>query len=163
MRPAFLSRLFRLSRPRFWMYVFGPFVVGALVGAENPRVYLSSTTLLWAAFFLFPANLLIYGVNDVFDYETDRLNAKKRGYEDLVPPDERRQIALATLGFCAPWLFLLPFLPRNCLWALGGFLFFSIFYSAPPIRAKSKPFVDAAFNVLYIFPRRVRLLFVRRR
>ena len=152
MRPDFFIRLFRLSRPRFWMYAFGPFIVGALVGAQNPRDYLSSTMLAWAVFFLFSANLLIYGVNDVFDYETDRLNAKKRGYEDLVPPDQRRQIAIATLISCAPWLFLVPSLPRPCLWALAGFLFFSIFYSAPPIRAKAKPILDAAFNVLYIFP-----------
>ena len=31
-------------------------------------------------------------------------------------------------------------------------LFFSIFYSAPPIRAKTKPFLDSAFNILYLFP-----------
>ena len=35
---------------------------------------------------------------------------------------------------------------------LAGFLFFSIFYSAPPIRAKAIPFFDSAFNVLYVFP-----------
>ena len=30
--------------------------------------------------------------------------------------------------------------------ALGSFWFFAIFYSAPPIRAKAKPFVDSFFS-----------------
>ena len=147
-----MRQLLRLSRPRFWMYVFGPYIVGALCGAATPALFFAPLALLFALFFLFPANLLIYGVNDVFDYETDVLNAKKRGYEDLVPPDERRKIALATTILCAPFLVLLPFLPLFSLLALAGFLFFSIGYSAPPIRAKARPIVDSAFNVLYIFP-----------
>ena len=145
-------RLFRLSRPRFWMYVFGPFIVGALIASDSPRDYLSLQNLLWALFFLFPANLLIYGANDIFDFETDVLNAKKRGYEDLVPPDERKTLWKKIALFCLPFLPFLAFTPRNCWLAMAGFLFFSLFYSAPPIRAKARPITDSVFNVLYIFP-----------
>lgn len=134
------------------MYVFGPYIVGALIGAPNPRAYLSPLSLLFALFFLFPANLLIYGANDIFDYETDRLNLKKRGYEDLVPPDERRDLWRAITLFCWPFVPVLLFTPLACLGAMSGFLFFSLFYSAPPIRAKAKPVLDSTFNVLYIFP-----------
>jgi 4-hydroxybenzoate polyprenyltransferase len=147
-----ISRLLRTSRPRFWMYVFGPYIVGALIGASNPQAYLSPLALLFAFFFLFPANLLIYGINDIFDYETDVLNSKKQTYEDLVLPDERRFIALNCAIFCLPFLALLWFVLRDCWWMMLGFLFFSICYSAPPIRAKSKPILDSMFNVLYIFP-----------
>jgi 4-hydroxybenzoate polyprenyltransferase len=153
MRPIhFMRRLLRTSRPRFWMYVFGPYIVGALCGADMPRQFFSPVSLAMTLFFLFPANLLIYGINDIFDYETDVLNAKKRGYEDLVPPDQRRELALAISLFCFPFLFVLPQLPPPALLALAAFLFFSIFYSAPPIRAKARPFCDSAFNVLYILP-----------
>jgi 4-hydroxybenzoate polyprenyltransferase len=134
------------------MYVFGPYGVGALCGAATPRDFFAPLVLLFALFFIFPANLLIYGVNDVFDYETDILNLKKRGYEDLVPPDERAAIWRATGLFCAPFLALLPFLSLQSLVCLGAFLFFSLEYSAPPIRAKARPIFDSAFNVLYIFP-----------
>ncbi len=149
---SIMSRLLRSARPRFWMYVFGPYLVGALCGAATPKQFFSPLALLFALFFLFPANLLIYGVNDIFDYETDRHNAKKRGYETLIPPDQRAQMGRATAFFCAPFLGFLPFLPRESLLALGGFLFFSLFYSAPPIRAKARPILDSVFNVLYIFP-----------
>lgn len=36
--------------------------------------------------------------------------------------------------------------------AFGLFLFTSFFYSLPPIRAKTRPFLDGLFNVLYILP-----------
>ncbi len=147
-----MSRLFQVSRPRFWFYVFGPFIVGALIGAPDPRAYLSPLALLWALFFLFPANLLIYGANDIFDYETDRRNAKKQGYELLVTPADHRALWRAIALFCLPFAPLLIWAPRACWLALAGFLFFSLFYSAPPIRAKAKPILDSAFNVLYIFP-----------
>ena len=134
------------------MYVFGPYIVGALIGSPDPRAYLSRLSLGWALFFLFPANLLIYGANDIFDYDTDVLNAKKRGYETLVPPDERAALWRSIALFCAPFVLLLPFSPRASWVCLAGFLFFSLFYSAPPIRAKARPILDSAFNVLYIFP-----------
>ncbi|HUR98297.1 MAG TPA: UbiA family prenyltransferase, partial [Pyrinomonadaceae bacterium] len=35
---------------------------------------------------------------------------------------------------------------------LAAFLILSIFYSAPPIRAKTMPIVDSLFNILYVFP-----------
>ena len=34
----------------------------------------------------------------------------------------------------------------------SGFVLLSAFYSAPPIRAKARPFLDAAFNLLYVCP-----------
>ena len=143
---------FKFRVPRFWFYVFGPFIVGALVGAPDPRAYLSFSSLLWALFFLFPANLLIYGANDIFDYETDRRNAKKQGYELLITPADHQKLWRAIALFCLPFAPLLIWAPRECWWSLAGFLFFSIFYSAPPIRAKARPILDSIFNVLYIFP-----------
>ena len=147
-----MLRLWRLSRPRFWFYVFGPFIVGALAGAPDPRTYLSPLALGWALFFLFPANLLIYGANDIFDYETDRRNAKKQGYELLVTPAQHRTLWRQIALFCLPFAPLLMWTPRPAWFCLAGFLFFSLFYSAPPIRAKARPILDSVFNVLYIFP-----------
>ena len=151
--PFPMSRLFQVSRPRFWFYVFGPFIVGALVGAPDPRAYLSPLALGWALFFLFPANLLIYGANDIFDYETDRrATPKSRATNCWVTPADHTKLWRSIALFCGPFALLLPFVPRACWLALAGFTFFSIFYSAPPIRAKARPILDSAFNVLYIFP-----------
>lgn len=103
-------------------------------------------------YFLFPANVLIYGANDIFDYETDRRNPKKTDYECLVTPEKRRPIALAILVSNLPFLIFVPIYWPAAMLAMSLFLFFSVFYSAPPIRAKTKPILDSAFNVLYVFP-----------
>ncbi|HEX8463539.1 MAG TPA: prenyltransferase [Abditibacterium sp.] len=147
-----MRRLLRISRPRFWIYVFGPYLVGALCGAATPAQFFTLDSLGWALFWIFPANLLIYGANDIFDFETDRRNRKKVEYEALVEPREHRRLWLQIALFCAPFVLLLPSLPRACWVALSCFLFFSLFYSAPPIRAKARPIWDSVFNVLYIFP-----------
>jgi lycopene elongase/hydratase (dihydrobisanhydrobacterioruberin-forming) len=107
---------------------------------------------LLGAYFTFPANLLIYGVNDIFDYETDKHNPKKEAYETLVKPKEQKQLWRWIAITNAPFLLLLPFLGNNGRWGIAGFLFFSVFYSMPPIRAKVRPLIDSIFNVLYIFP-----------
>jgi lycopene elongase/hydratase (dihydrobisanhydrobacterioruberin-forming) len=148
------QKLWRLSRPRFWVYVLGPYVVG-IAASRHAENFLHPAVLLWALYFLFPANLLIYGINDIFDYETDVLNAKKRGYEDLVPPDDRKPLAIAialtNIPFFIAAYFLPPFvLPAGAQIALVCFLFLSVFYSAPPIRAKARPIIDAMFNALYL-------------
>ena len=144
--------LLNVSRPRFWIYLFGPFIVGVAGAATNSSEILRPEILVYGLYFLFPANLLVYGVNDIFDFETDRLNAKKSDYEVLVSPDRRRELYLAIILSNLPFLVAGFLLSRWVSLAIAAFLFFSIFYSAPPIRAKSKPILDSIFNVLYVFP-----------
>ena len=132
--------------------MFGPYIVGLIAGTPNPHALLSPLVIAFGVFFLFPANLLIYGVNDVFDYQTDIRNAKKEKYETLLHPAERPTLWRVVGWSCLPFLLLLPFSSTRCVAAMFGFLFFSLFYSAPPIRAKAQPILDSVFNVLYVFP-----------
>ena len=69
--------LIKVIRPRFWLYIFGPYLVGLAAGASSRVDFLRFDALLFGLYFLFPANLLIYGINDIFDFETDRRNPKK--------------------------------------------------------------------------------------
>lgn len=142
----------KVSRPRFWIYVLGPYLIGLVAGVNDKNELFSLFYLIFGIYFLYPANLLIYGVNDIFDYETDKLNEKKVEYETLVTPERRSALWLAI--FLANFAFIDIIFFGSTAVAVSGlsFLFFSIFYSAPPIRAKTKPFLDSAFNVLYILP-----------
>ena len=117
-----------------------------------PGIFANPTALLWALYFTLPANLLIYGVNDIFDYETDVRNAKKRGYEAVVPPDDRKKLWAAILVTNLPFLLLALSLPSLAWFAWLAFAGLSVHYSMPPIRAKARPFLDAAFNLLYVCP-----------
>jgi 4-hydroxybenzoate polyprenyltransferase len=147
-----LRFLLKVSRPRFWFYVLGPYLVGLVAGAADLNELLYPAYLLIGLYFTFPANLLIYGVNDIFDHETDRINAKKYDYETLVEPDSRGALWLAIAITNLPFAAIFFFANFAASAAVIGFLFFSVFYSAPPIRAKTKPFLDSAFNILYAMP-----------
>lgn len=142
----------KVSRPRFWIYVFGPYLVGLAAGASSKGDLLRVENFVFALYFLFPANLLVYGINDIFDFETDRINPKKTEYEMLVRPDSHFKLWLWIAGLNVPFLTAAILLKLGALPSLAGFLVFSIFYSAPPIRAKAIPIVDSVFNVLYVFP-----------
>lgn len=147
-----MSHIFRISRPRFWIYLLGPFLLGAAAAFQSENGVVTVPALLLGLYFTFSANILIYGVNDIFDYDTDVLNEKKQGYEPLVLRAQHRAlwriIILSNLVF-APLLFVLS-VPT--LVAVAAFLFLGCFYSAPPIRAKARPFLDSAFNALYVMP-----------
>lgn len=147
-----LSFLLKVSRPRFWVYVFGPYIVGLAAGASSRGDLLYLSILAYAIYFLLPANLLIYGVNDIFDYETDKLNPKKADYETLVTPERRVGLVNAILATNLLFIVGAFFLTSTALFSLLAFVLFSVFYSAPPIRAKALPIIDSMFNVLYVFP-----------
>jgi len=144
--------ILKVSRPRFWLYVFGPYLIGLAAGASSRGDFLRLDVILFAAYFLFSANLLIYGINDIFDFETDRRNPKKAEYEMLVRPESHRGLVRVILLLNVPFILAAVLLAPNALPSLAAFLFFSVFYSAPPIRAKTIPIVDSAFNILYVFP-----------
>jgi len=155
--------LLKVSRPRFWFYLFGPYIVGLAAGVTDRAHLLDWRYLLLGLYFLLPANLLVYGVNDIFDYETDRLNPKKAEYEALVAPDSRRRLFYWIMGLNLPFIVLAAGLfDARTFAALQTFIFLSIFYSSPPLRAKTKPFLDSAFNILYVIAATFPLLFQSR-
>lgn len=153
--------LLKTSRPRFWFYLVGPFLLGITGGLAFPSLELRPLifSLLWLGWFTFPANIFLYGVNDLYDEDTDALNPKKSGYETRITTQIQsrleRTIWLSVILGWTIWFAQLFFLPSHTLWISGGFIGFLVFghqYSALPIRAKTKPFLDSLFNILYLFP-----------
>ncbi|WP_331234440.1 prenyltransferase [Natronorarus salvus] len=145
-----LHYLFELSRPRFWLYLAGPVAVGVAYGASATAELVTPTTLALFAFFLLPANVLLYGVNDIFDSDVDEENPKKAGREVRF---EGEPVVLRAVGLCAlSGLALVPFLPLESLVWLAGFYVLGIQYSAPPLRFKTTPLLDSVSNGLYLMP-----------
>jgi 4-hydroxybenzoate polyprenyltransferase len=147
-----MTNIVRISRPRFWLYLFGPYLVGLAAGAYSTSDFFRLDSILFAIYFLLPANLLVYGINDIFDFETDSVNPKKRGYESLVGPERRRGLLIAIGILNLPFIIAAWILAPAALPSLAAFLFFSVMYSAPPIRAKAVPILDSIFNILYVMP-----------
>lgn len=151
-----LKKLLIISRPRFWIYVWGPFLLGITPMILEHSSFTS--TELWllvffCLYFTFPANSLIYGINDIYDIDTDSLNPKKETYETkFVPEDKKilvRFIAITTgLALCVSFL-----LPLYAIASMLVFIYASVFYSAWPIRAKARPILDSfVSSFIYITP-----------
>ena len=144
---------FNVSRFRFWFYLTGPFTVGCIYGASTYLDLLKPWFFLFLFYFLIPANVFLYGVNDYWDYETDLLNPKKDEKEYRVSQDERdvlHRLNMLILGISLVLIiFQVDFMQRIIF---GLFVFLSYFYSAQPLRLKDKPILDSASNVLYILP-----------
>lgn len=149
----YLALAYKVSRPRFWFYLAGPFTVGCIWGAESFLDLATPEFFLHMFYFLLPANLFLYGINDYWDSDTDLLNPKKGEKEHLVKGVERRQLRrlLAVTLALSAVLMLLQKSPGERL-IFGAFLFLSYSYSAKPLRFKAVPFLDFASNILYALP-----------
>lgn len=139
-----------LSRPRFWLYLAGPVLVGIAAAADTiGELFLPANAVLFA-YFLLPANVLLYGINDLFDAEIDAENPKKDDREIRWQGDRFVLFAVIASGVVGTVLFwLTP--PVAWPW-LVGFFVLAIGYSAPPTRFKTTPFLDSLSNGLYILP-----------
>lgn len=159
-----IATVIKTSRPRFWLYLAGPFLVGAIWSIPSSGNLKSVQTLFQDPFFLIsffyfliPANILLYGVNDLSDKHIDQKNQKKLGRENTNVGGEKERIIKKwfLISLAISLLFLLILVIRSnfkeAIW-FSTFLFLSIFYSLKPIRFKSLPFLDFASNFLYVIP-----------
>ncbi len=145
-----IKKIIVLSRPRFWLYTLGPYLVG-IAAFSNLQSLLRAEILYGFFYFLLPANIFIYGINDYFDRSLDKINPKKYKQEAyLRQKDARLSLVLVVLSalLSLPLLFISPEISA----ALLLFLFIGFFYSSPPIRFKTKIFFDSLSNFFYIIP-----------
>lgn len=135
------KRLFWVSRPVSWLNTAYPFAAGYLVagGSLDLRFFIATI------YFLGPYNLLLYGVNDVFDYESDIRNPRKGGIEGM---REQKQfhptILWAAVITNVPfliWLFFHSTVLGSV--ALLILLFFVVAYSLVKLRFKERPLLDS--------------------
>jgi len=149
-----IARLaFRISRPRFWLYLGGTYLIGYSIGVTMLGQFLTPFFILHLFFFILPANVFLYGVNDYFDEDTDIFNPKKEDKEYRVTLKDKRNLILLILVSFSYGLILLVFQPDSIARLLfASFLILSFLYSAKPIRFKARPFLDFMSNFLYVIP-----------
>ncbi len=144
--------LLTITRPRFWMYTAGPFLLGYMAGLPIPRDLRTPSFWLPFLYFLLPANLYLYGINDLFDADTDTLNAKKDAQEHRLARRERGILIGLLVGVGVLDAIFFAALSPHWWPLLALFILLSTFYSAPPLRFKARAFFDSYSNVLYVIP-----------
>ena len=143
------TQLFVSSRPVSWVNTAFPFAAGYLMTTRH----LDATFFVGTLFFLIPYNLAMYGINDVFDYESDLRNPRKGGAHGAVLDRRMHRVTLwAAAGTCVPFVVYLVAVGSPLSWlVLAASLFFVVFYSAPPLRLKEVPFADSVTSSIHFF------------
>ena len=145
-----LKRLIEISRPLLWVNTIGTTVLGMWLGGDLWRWDIVALLL----FATLPFNLLIYGVNDVYDQDTDALNPRKGGVEGaLIKPSEAKMIMIGTAVLNIPFLIYFAFtLPIAATLWIAAYAFCFLYYSMPPLRFKARPILDSICNTSYAYP-----------
>lgn len=142
-----LSLLFSVSRPISWINTAFPFASVYLLFGGG----LDARLIIGSLFFLIPYNLLMYGVNDVYDYESDIRNPRKGGIEGAITPKNFHPLILgAAAGSCLPFIVYLAF--HGTLVSLTTLLvvvFFVVAYSLKGLRFKEIPVLDSITSSLH--------------
>jgi 4-hydroxybenzoate polyprenyltransferase len=136
----------RASRPFSWPNTALPFLAAALLAGR-----FDAAVLLGALYFTLPYNLLLYGVNDLFDYESDRDNPRKGGLVEggLVAAGDRRRLLALVLATNLPLLAAPALLGGPAAAALAFTVLAALAYSATPLRLKERPGLDSATSALH--------------
>ena len=132
--------LFVSSRPLSWVNTAFPFAAAYVLTAG-----VDITLVIGAIYFLIPYNLAMYGINDVFDYESDLRNPRKGGVEGAVLDRSMHRPTLVAVAVTnVPFLAYLLAVGSPWSWfALAVSIFAVIAYSVKGLRFKEKPFLDS--------------------
>ncbi|KAH7342086.1 hypothetical protein B0J17DRAFT_594901 [Rhizoctonia solani] len=164
-----LIMLIKSSRPPGW--IFGPILygIGAIHSGIIPKTLSAlAVCLSQIATLSFPLCIVVFGINDVYDYETDIRNPRKSVASlegTILPPAHHEFIYRAAItasivtiatsilpSTYAPttssngtFQTYAPVLMTTALVALGWM------YSTPPARFKEVPIIDSISNGLIVF------------
>lgn len=130
-----------VSRPFWWVNTFAPFVAAYFIINGHHDL----TLIVGMVYFAFAYNLLMYGVNDIFDYDSDIINPRKVGIDGSVMDKKKHR----SLWF---WILVIN-IPLICWLGVHGsvgatlwlfvMLFMVLAYSVPRLRFKEIPFLDS--------------------
>lgn len=136
-----LRQAFVASRPVSWINTAFPFAAAMLLTTREVDWLLVVGTI----YYLIPYNLAMYGINDVFDYESDVQNPRKGGIEGaLLPRRLHRSLLWLVVATNVPFLLVLLLAGGPAAWAAIAVSTFAVVaYSAPGMRFKERPLLDS--------------------
>jgi 4-hydroxybenzoate polyprenyltransferase len=138
---SYLRQVIKVSRPFSWINTAAPYAAGYLlaVGGADLGLWLGIT------YFLLPYNLAMYGINDIYDYESDIKNPRKDSIEGgIVDPTQRKGLWLGITVLNIPFLaYFLATGSSSSRIVLTAVAFLCVSYSIKGLRFKEKPFLDS--------------------
>ncbi len=135
------------SRPFWWINTAAPYFVGYLCVTRSFSIEL----LIGTIYFLFPYNLAMYGINDIFDYESDIKNPRKTGIDGSVLAQSKHPwlwfwVAVTNLPFIV-YFFMTGSCAAN-VWLIT-MIFMVLAYSIKWLRFKEIPIFDSMTSAFH--------------
>jgi 4-hydroxybenzoate polyprenyltransferase len=160
-----LKLLFGVSRPLFWVILPSVYIAGITYSGNHPG-FTPTTLIAFALSFpsclsefppsqLYPIltkRTVTFGVNDVYDYHSDKQNLRKRNQwidgEVLNPMDHEFILQASRISTVLVLLLAIPAAQMSplVLACIATLLFLAWNYSSPPLRLKERPIVDSLSN-----------------
>lgn len=136
-----VRQLVLASRPLSWINTAFPFAAAYLLSTRHVDL----TLIVGTVYFLIPYNLAMYGINDVFDYESDLRNPRKGGAEGaLLDRGMHRRTLIAAAVTNIPFLVYLVAVGSPLSWLVLAVSVFAVLaYSVKGLRFKEIPFLDS--------------------
>jgi 4-hydroxybenzoate polyprenyltransferase len=144
--------LIQVSRPIVWPVLPLVYVLGLRAsGAGWNAIVVAQIVLL-----TFPMNLIGCGLNDIYDYESDRRSTRRRAIWGALVTPENQKFVFHACAAMMPLMVLSSLLTRNKdnFVATVGLVVVAWAYSVPPFRLKERPPLDSLANGLgyFLFP-----------
>ncbi len=137
-----------ISRPVSWI----PIVLAYLLGVFLSGGMFTSFVILEAILLSFPYSFYTYGINDIYDGETDKGNIRKKSILWGQPLEQKDKTWVKNIAFFFGLIILVVAISTQNIAHIFAALVSVIFvyiYSAPPIRLKSRAFMDSLSNAIY--------------
>ena len=144
-----LILLIQVSRPIIWPVL--PLVYA--LGLHASHAAIGSVAIVQMLLLTFPMNLIGCGLNDIYDFESDRRSPRRRAVWGAVVREEDRPLVFrAALGM-VPLILIGASLIQNWSNVVATALLVLVawMYSVPPIRLKERPPLDSLANGLGYF------------
>lgn len=141
--------LIKVSRPIFWPVG----VIAFLTGFVYSGAGITFLAVIQAIMMSFPLSMITFGINDIYDYKTDKLNSRKKNIEGVVLEKKDHKKVLYSVKICVSFVLSISLVTFNLSNIISVFclLFFAVFYSAPVFRLKERPPFDSISNGLMAF------------
>lgn len=145
-----LSFLLQASRPGLWLTAIAFY----MLPLGQRHVFHSAAFWLGVLYVSFPMGLLIYGWNDIVDYEADRLNPRKGTFlfGARGTPEQLRRLPLQIALVQAPFVTAFSFLAgAKMLLCFGGMIGAAALYNLPRFNFKTRPPLEILNQAGYLF------------
>jgi 4-hydroxybenzoate polyprenyltransferase len=144
--------LVQVSRPVVWPVL--PLVYA--LGLHAAQAEWTAVAVVQALFLTFPMNLIGCGLNDIYDYDSDRLSSRRRAMWGAIVSADERPLVFECCVAMIPLVILGACITRNIenVMATVSLVTIAWVYSVPPFRLKERPPLDSLANGLgyFLFP-----------